>query len=66
VHDAVDHARVVVFHAAPLHAKVVGLHDHGQAVRLHFFLQQFGQLHHGFFLNLRPAHDPSGQPCVFR
>nr|GEU28581.1 hypothetical protein [Tanacetum cinerariifolium] len=66
VHDAVDHARIHVLDAAPLHAKMVRFHDNRQAVGLHFLLQQVGQLHHGFFLDLRAAHDPAGQARVFR
>src|SRR3954451_22703711 len=31
-HDAVDHRRVGVLHAAPVHAEVVGLHDDREAV----------------------------------
>src|SRR6476659_6876435 len=50
VHDTVDHFRVHVLDPAPLHAEMVRFHDHGQTVRLHFFLQQVGQLDHGFFL----------------
>jgi hypothetical protein len=64
VHDTVDHLRVHVLDAAPLHAEMVRFHHHRQAVRLHFFLQHVGQLDHGFFLDLRTAHDPVGDARV--
>src|SRR5574343_1720593 len=63
-HDRVDHLAVHVLHTPPGHAVVGGLHHDGQTVRLCFFLDQVGQLHHGLFLDLGPAHDPFGQPGV--
>src|SRR3990167_1095891 len=65
-HDRIDHLAVHVFHAAPGHAVVAGLHDDGQTVGLGLLLDQIGQLHHGLFLDLWAAHDPFGQARVFR
>ena len=41
----------------------------GEAVRCplhHALFQLIRQHHHGLFLNLRPAHDPIGEPGIFR
>ncbi len=43
---------------------MAGLHNDGQAVRLGFFLDQVGQLHHRLLLDLWPPHDPLRQPGV--
>ncbi len=43
---------------------MAGLHHDGQAIGLGLFHDQVGQLHHGFFLDLRAAHDPVHQAGV--
>lgn len=45
---------------------MLGFHHEREAVGLRLFLDQVGQLHHRFFLDLRAAHDPFGQARVLR
>jgi hypothetical protein len=56
----------VVLDAAPVHAEVIGLHHHGEAVRADLAHQQLGHLRDRLFLDLRPAHHPFGKARILR
>src|SRR5450830_46762 len=63
-HDAVDHFRLSVLDAAPVHAEMIGFHHDGQTIRLQFLHEQIGNLGDGFFLDLRTPHDPLDQTRI--
>jgi hypothetical protein len=49
-----------------MHAEMIRLHHHGEAVRLDHVQQQLRQLADGFLLDLRSPHDPLREARVFR